>query len=212
MSFTCGKIPHIWKTKNQMYIPEYTSNDAKTALDNLPKKKSKIFIKIDGSCGAIIKKDGKWTIYQRFFDEKNILKDDCKNYIYTGKNRFYLKPLDKIGESEKNIQIIEELYSSLNTTNKKLDKDFYTIEIAGPNFNRTPGLDCNSIIFHEDQEIKMLVSVMDNCEDWFDFFRNFFEEYPCEGLIICYKNYFYKIHAHKIDKLFSKNYKPPNKL
>jgi hypothetical protein len=200
MTFRCTKINHIWKVKDNIYTDEFFNSHAESAFKS---GEAKIYNKIDGSCGAIIKTNNIWTIYQRYFDEKNKLKYNLSDgYIHIQK-KYFLRRLDRKQKYLKLQNIVDQLYNIVDNSN--LDKDYYSIELVGPDFNKTPNVFENQFILHEDQMVDLKFNSKQDLNEYF--LKN-----PSEGLIICYKSRFWKIHSSKINPELSKDYIKPKTL
>lgn len=238
MSFNGGKQGHIFKTEkdasggdsdNAMtYIAEWNCPESKEAMFALRTGHAQARRKIDGSCGAIIRgPDGRWNIYQRFDDKKNRFKngteipvgyihlpdgENTKVYSYQAEHthhRYYFKLLDRVQKSKGEQSIVNSLYSVVDRDDVKLEKDYYSVELVGPNFNSTPGMSKNGIALHEAQEIAVKIPELDEPNDWFIWFKEYFKAHRDEGLIISYKGRYWKIHGYKFCPDLPKDYMLP---
>jgi len=199
--FYCTKINHIWKVKDNIYTSEFFNKDAELAFKSAD---TKVYNKIDGSCGAIKRINNTWVIYQRYFDEKNKFRNNIPDGYIHIQNKYFLRPLSRVQNTIGWQKIVDRLYHTVDNTNN-LDKDYYSIELIGPNFNKTPNVIENTFILHKDQILNIQFN---NKKD----LQEFFTKNPSEGLIIFHKGRFWKIHSSKINPTLSKNYLIPKFL
>lgn len=234
--FTTGKMEHIFQfepmgKRNLKYTPNYTSDEAKEALNNF----EKIYMKIDGSCGALIRTKDGWRIYNRFDDSKNKFKGEVpEGYIalpqggnsdrYEG-HRYYLRllavPVPPEGGKLKGedafvyllYQRVFELEKNGELTNLP---DFNSIELVGKNFNNTPGVVGNGIVLHSEQTIELPTQERPKSpEEWLKFLSTVFQpkesDICMEGVVLEYRGKWWKIRAEHICD-GKKAYLPPKLL
>lgn len=230
MTFNCDKMRHIFLTEN-----EVDSDNAKTyqqvwlceeTQELMTSGKAKFYRKIDGSCGALVKNGDSYDIYQRYDDKKRKFKDQelPEGYIKipSGENsvrrefeknwvnhHYFLRKLSREPENKTDKRINQGLYQVLAETKTDLTKDFYSVELVGPNFNRTPGMEKNSIAIHEFQKTPVEIPTFQTIPEWFAFFTDYFTNHRDEGLIVEYKNRYWKIHGYKFCPQLPKNYDIP---
>jgi hypothetical protein len=227
------------------YISEWFCPEAEEVAKGLYDGSTRVYTKIDGSCGALIRgEDGRYEIWQRFDDKKNrfqngekiepgyrklpdVLGVDSGNpsvYRNTGitTHRYYLKHLPRNPEGKFEKRIAKELYGVLDQTIANLDRDFYSVEIVGVNFNRTPGVEGNSIAVHSRQQTTL--ENLPTCDTsqagvkaLQDYLRVYFtRDVPegflnAEGLIFEHQGVYWKVRSDKVTKVaeMKKAYKPP---
>jgi hypothetical protein len=219
------------------YLCEYTCEEAKQALEGLVYGTSTAKRKIDGSCGLIQRSNGVWTIYQRYDDKKNKISSEehlPENYINLPKgenpdtyksdyrnrhnnenplHHYYFKRIERNPPSVGEKKISDSVYSIVDNMTRVLDKDIYSVELVGPNFNRTPTCEKNGIALHEDQVILHNDFPKENtCESWHTWLFDYFSTFPDEGIIVCHKNKYWKIHSNKFLQNLRGNYSAPNLL
>lgn len=225
MSFNGGKQLHIWKTDKDTdsdtaitYLPEWTSEESQQAMLALRTGEATIKRKIDGSCGAIIRRpDGRWDIYQRYDDKKDKFKDGIpEGYIPLpeGQNgqvqhHYYFKLLERVQKKKGEQLIVRSLYEAVDRTETKLTKDYYSVELVGPNFNKTPGVLTNGIALHEKQDVQITFPLLNTPQEWFVWLKNYFSIYRDEGLIVSHKGRYWKIHGYKFCPELPKDYTLP---
>jgi hypothetical protein len=233
MAFNGGKQGHIWKTEEKdgdiakFYIAEWSCPEAQEAMKSLPTGQAKIYRKIDGSCGAIIRgEDGKWNIYQRYDDKKDKFKngipegyialpdgENTKVYSYQEghhtHHHYYFRLINRVQKSKGEQAIAKSLYNIMDNPELKLEKDYYSVELVGPNFNSTPGVDKNGICLHEAQIPDVYVPSFDTPEQWFVWMEYYFKNYRDEGLIVCHNGRYWKIHGYKFCPKLPKDYRKP---
>jgi len=237
MSFNGGKMRHIFRTDKDgdadsamVYTPDWFCPEAESAMCALGTGEAKMYRKIDGSCGALIKKDDQWTIYRRYddkkgkYDETNLPEglialppgENTKVYHYEQEmfsHHYFFQEIKRVDPNKAPIldkkgrpkpQPAEEkislcLYEIVDRMSPTLTKDFYSIELVGPNFNRTPGVDTNSIALHEAQEIPtpQELEPLKTPEEWFAWLKAYFLVNRDEGLIISHLGRYWKIHGYK---------------
>jgi hypothetical protein len=235
MAFNGGKQGHIWKTEKDAdadsamtYVTKWVCDESKAAMFALRTGEAKLYRKIDGSCGAIIRgNDGLWNVYQRYDDKKNKFKDgteipngyiklpdgeNTKVYKYQenhGRHRYYFKLLNRVQKSKGEQSIVDALYNVVDRDDLKLDKDYYSVELVGPNFNSTPVVLKNGIALHEAQVVTVKIPELDTLEEWFAWMKEYFTAYRDEGLIVSHKGRYWKIHGYKFCPDLPKNYTLP---
>lgn len=236
--FNCGKMRHIFATERgkdsddaMTYLPQWFCEESKEALLAVAKGEAKVYRKIDGSCGALVRnpETGKFDIYQRFDDKKNKFLDGTAipdGYIRlpAGENTkvegfetnliqhcYYLK---KLNVTDKPVKINAPLFAALAKVEEDgksvLEKDFYSVELVGPNFNRTPGVETNGIAVHCFQTVSsdVVFPQLDDFDQWFAWFKEYFTNHRDEGLIVEHKGRCWKIHGYKFVDL-PKKYDAP---
>lgn len=227
MSFNGGKQLHIFKTEKDLsgdsdgamtYVSEWNCDESKDAMFGLRTGESQVRRKIDGSCGAIIRSsDGKWNIYQRYDDKKNRFKDGVPDgYIHLpdGKNiscqhRYYFRLINRVQKSKGEQSIADTLYAVVDRKDLKLENDYYSVELVGPNFNSTPGVAKNGIALHDAQFVPVLIPNLDDPNNWFIWLQKYFATCRDEGLVISHKGRYWKIHGYKFCPNLPKNYALP---
>jgi hypothetical protein len=243
--FNCGKMKHIFLTEGKVrgdgreidaddamsYLPEWSCPEAKHAIDSLVTGDAKLYVKIDGSCGALIREaDGSYTIYQRYDDKKHKFKDGIpEGYIpvpnennlgiYNGggcTHRYFLKKLSRKPDAKFERKIADQLYKIVDAAieSKRLpDKDFISVELVGENFNRTPGVIGNSIAVHSQQKFPWQIDSMNTPEQWLGLMKNYFlgtkSGVLFEGFIVEHKGMCWKIRSDKLCPGIAKSYLPP---
>lgn len=88
--FNSGKMSHIFQIRDNLYLPDFTNDEAKKALEN-----GRFFYKIDGQNGAIIKEEnGDLLLVTRYDDKKGKLNplELPKGYLSLseGNNRLHM--------------------------------------------------------------------------------------------------------------------------
>jgi len=208
--FTTGKMEHIFEFdqpgKKAMYLPKYTSQEAEEAMNSF----ERMYMKIDGSCGALIRNDkGEFDIYARFDDTKKKFRDDDGKFTipegylplpeggnsakYEG-HRYYLRKLNRPVETdEKGAPIklkgedvfVAQLYKSLDEADPQelsLLPDFNSIELVGKNYNQTPGVVGNGIALHSQQRLDIKFPEKQSPEEWLENLRTLMESE--EGIVM----------------------------
>lgn len=233
-NFNGGKMQHLFavprEQKHRFYLPEFVSKEAEAALCS---GKARFFLKIDGSCGALIREKGTWTLYQRYDDAKNRFKEsglpanhiplpqDCENkadregHHYSFRRLARPVPGSKLKGEDK---WVAELYAALDVA--KLDDlpDFNSVELVGPNYNRTPGVARNNLALHSEQVLEKAPPVLDSAEAWLLWLEKFFapagDAVLHEGLVLEHEGRWWKIRADNIASLakLRKQYLPPASL
>lgn len=225
--FNCGKMEHIFLFDGKMYKPEFFSEEAAEAI-----AKGRFFIKIDGSCGALIRnKEGVFEIYNRYDDSKGKFEGKApEGYLpllegkntgqYRGHN-YYLRLLKRPDEKAPGVKLNKEekmilsLYKRLDELDLSHLPDFNSIELVGKNFNKTPGVEDNGIALHSDQEIRIAgLHRLKNAQDFLEFFSGFLmgrgDEIYYEGLVIEHEGRWWKIRTeHLVEGKRVKAYDPP---
>jgi len=226
------------------YIPEWFCDEAREAMMAVSNGEATVYRKIDGSCGALVRNsNGTFDIYQRFDDKKNKFKDGTEipeGYIRLpdGENtnvpkyeenfmqhRYYFKLIPLKHKSKGEQKISDSLYKHVQdlciiaSKDAQVSQDFHSIELVGPNFNRTSGVVENNIAVHSQQLVDHDV-VFPKCEtpeEWFVWLTMYFTDttshkYPTlrdEGLIIEHKGRYWKIHGYKFGPDLPKEYRKP---
>jgi len=133
-------------------------------------------VKIDGACGMVkMGEDGRYHLYERQdVGEKGVPADQQDKYVplppgsceqsYSStdprgrekKHAYYFRRVQREeGEARsKNYKKVwEPLYAIVDRAQAdgKLVKPYYTCELVGPNFQRTPGVEVNGVALHEMQ-------------------------------------------------------------
>ena len=188
------------------YVGSWSSEEAHEAL-TLPN--SSLFVKIDGSCGLLVRDPsdgGRWKIYQRYDDKKNKFEDGksipdgyikCPggqnplSYQFIGgytKHSYYMKLLERKPKGKTEFKINSELYKIVD--GKVLDGNYISIELCGKNFNQTPGVVENTIALHRDQTLAEPLKrpSEDTSDAWKTVLIDYFTRYPCEGIIVRHPN------------------------
>jgi len=226
--FNCGKMLHIFKTEKgdkdgddaMSYTPEWLSPEAEQVMAGLFSAETKVYRKIDGSCGAIIRGlDGSWTIYQRYDDKKGKIEEKelvTGEYIPLpeGENerrRYYLRRIDRKQQGKNLQKMADELYRILDRYGRSLSSDYYSVELVGKNFNATPNVEGLSFALHCDQEIHPEFPRMTTPEEWLIWLKDFFSHHRDEGLILVHRGKYWKIHGYKFNPN-KKDYMAPNLL
>ena len=256
--FNCCKMKHIFLTEGAAraaperreaggrevdaddaasYLLEWSCQEAKEAMHAIRTGEAKVYIKIDGSCGALVREaDGSYTIYQRFDDKKNKFKNGTEipeGYIaapgggnlglYNGggaTHRYFLKKLSRKPEAKFEKKIADPLYKIVDAAveGKRVpDKDFVSVELVGENFNRTPGVVGNGIAVHSQQEFPWHIDPMDIPVQWLTWLKNHFApgegfvpvKVIYEGLIVEHMGRCWKIRSDKLWQGTPKAYEPP---
>lgn len=211
--FNGGKMMHIFTISNNLYTPNFYSNEAKEALEN-----GRFFVKIDGSNALLKKVDGVWYLYSRYDDGKRkinrdvlpsntILLPEGKNidqynsgnkehaYFYQLRSRPLPEDKGKLAKINRNLYRIvdEEMKGFL----EELKEDYITVELVGQKFNATPGVMAQcGIAPHSSQTIDV--------EKQFRTFigmKDYLLNQKCiEGLVIEWKGVYWKIRSNCFDK------------
>ncbi len=201
---------HVWKTDKKTYFPEWFSDDACKAMSGLNCGKSRAFRKIDGSCGAIMRDNSSspWKVYQRYDNRKGKYNEPFPvSFIPIPDKKGCDYLLREISKDDKNMG---SLYDSINTTEAKLDKNFYSVELVGNNFNKTPGVVNNWIAIHEHQKVLVDFPCLTTIDEWFDWMKDYFTTHHDEGLVIEHNGCYWKIHGSKFcPNLHKKSYELP---
>lgn len=191
MGFNGGKMYHIFKIVNNLYINEFHSEEAKQAF-----LKGTFYIKVDGANGYHL--DG--VLYERYDDRKGKLDPDnlpegiiCipegnNPSKYEGHSYYYSK-LDKNTSSKKLKKLYTQLYDKLDEEEEKNG----TIELVGPNFQQTPGFTENMIINHTTLYFEF------PHERTFENVKKFLLDGFEEGIVIEHKGKYWKIRANVFD-------------
>lgn len=95
--FNCGKMTHIFKTQNssseidddeskeKKYYPLF-NDDSLDFLKGILSGETKVYTKINGSCGMIKRKNNIWTLYQRYDKTIKMNKDKKEKTIYSNED------------------------------------------------------------------------------------------------------------------------------
>jgi len=230
--FNCGKMEHIFtfSEDGKRYLPQFASKEAEEAL-----KSGKFFIKVDGSCGALVREKEGWTLYNRFDDTKNKFEGKAPDGFLPlpkGENQdkyqghsYYLRKLRRpqLGEKLKGEdKFVSKLYAHLDNLEKRgvlADlPDFSSIELVGKNFNGTnlgPGQGENGITLHSAQILDISRELGSerpkNAELWLEWLVSFLEKEGVllhEGLVVENNGRWWKIRSEYICK-GKKRYLPP---
>lgn len=111
-------------------------------------------------------------------------------------------------------QITRDLYNILdNAPTDHLRDPYYSVELVGPNFNRTFGVGFNTFAIHELQKPKIdHFPSLDTPDEWFAWLTDYFTKHRDEGLIISHLGRYWKIHGSKFVPDLPKNYEMPEVL
>lgn len=214
-----------------VYLPEWFCDEAKEAMNALGKG-AEMYRKIDGSCGAILRgSDGRFTIYQRYDDKKGKIKDGDlplgminlplgeNTQVYgfeteMHKHRYFFREIPRVdlkkgSKITGNDKISLGLYKIVDREDLKLEKDFYSVELCGPNFNRTPGVSENGIALHEMQKVQIETPTLETPSEWFVWLTEYFTANRDEGIIVSHRGRYWKIHGYKFCPNLPKDYKLP---
>jgi hypothetical protein len=95
---------------------------------------------------------------------------------------------------------------------------FYSVELVGPNFNRTANVPTNAIALHSAQEVEHKFGDHPlNPAECFSELSVYFADADRgslrdEGLIVEHHGRYWKIHGYKFHPDLAKNYRPPKML
>lgn len=228
--FNGGKMEHIFEFvspggKKAMYAPKYTSEAAAKALNS---PDAKWYMKVDGSCGALVKGKEGWEIYSRFDDTKKQFKESLPDgYIslpesgnqwkYEG-HRYYLRHLPRPVAPEEGKKLkgeavfVDDLYRYLDKCDLSGLPPFVSVELVGKNYNRTPGVEGNKIAVHAHQKLEVKTQHRTE-EEWLQFFPTFFApegKVLMEGVVIEHRGTCYKLRSdHVCEHRMPREYRAP---
>ena len=238
--FNGGIMVHIFSTNlgkdrdpddAATYVDTWFSEETHEALTS---PDSKFFVKIDGSCGMLVRdpKDGQWQIYQRYDDKKNKFEDgesipegymkvpvgvNPLSYQFTHgrvKHSYYMKLLDRNPKGKTETHIHRNLYAIVDAR-KDLEGDYLSVELCGRNFNQTPGVGEFAIALHSAQTLvePLRRPDADTVEGWKAVLVDYVTRFPCEGIIVRHPNgKYYKILSRLLGVDHKKQYLPPKCL
>lgn len=230
MTFNGGKMVHIFRTNlgkdhdpddSASYLDEWNDDEAFEALTS---PESTMFVKINGSCGMLVRDEEAktWKIYQRYDDKKDKFKEgkevpsdyiQCPNpagpnptqYKYKNgyvQHRYYFKHLDPNAKGKTEQQINRALLRIVESNQHKLDSalPYISVELCGRNFNKTPGVPEIGIAVHDYQRlVEPLQRPADerNPAEWKQALIAYVTKFPCEGLVVRHPNgRYFKILSH----------------
>jgi len=211
MSFNGGKMQHIFRLEDNLYVKQTESTKAHDALVN-----GNFYVKIDGSNHLLVKaSDGQWQVYERYDDRKGkldesklpegyiSLPDGGNPVLYQSKQQkhhyFYkLIPRPAPDAKGKLAKLNSQIYQLLDLKKKfldSLDRKIFTVELVGQKFQKTPGVDAPvDIAIHFMQTVEVSI------ERTFDALKNFLEQVCCEGLVVVHQGTFWKVRSNCFDK------------
>ena len=189
------------------YETTFESDETRSAL-----LKGKCYLKIDGSCGLLVKKqDGTYTLYRRR-DTRGKPKTDNMIELPVGKNSatfhdhtYYMIEMDPTSSNKGEAALAKTYYDILERNKDKLTDDYYSIELIGPQINKTaPEGATPGIVIHKWQVADVTFQERTDAE-LYEQIRTYFSQNCVEGLIIEYNDVYYKLHAIKFaDSLWTK--------
>jgi hypothetical protein len=202
-AFNGGKMMHIFEfdETTKMYAPREASKDAAVALQH-----GRMFYKIDGSNGMIIRADGDTLLaFQRLdtrgrpIPERCTRLPSCHNVdTYKGHSYCY-EPItaNVTGKKEKKrneamLAVVEKHTDYLSSLGETV-----SIEWVGNKFNKTPGVPVDvAIAIHSEQVCEEII------DRSYEGMRSFFLEadLPTEGLILEFQGKYWKVRADCFDR------------
>ena len=219
MSFNGGKMQHVLLPRHAVVDAKYDGDDdsalySANAIENWQEifENGEWFRKVDGSCGAIRRRNGRFEIYSRYDDKRNTYRDGIPDTVIqlpasaenaqtyeskSGTHRYYfvLCPRPEEGDKTKMAKMWRKLYDIVDSAlPAEVEDDWIrTAELVGPHFNRTPGVSEDGIALHSEQKMDKPDVHFETLQEWFDWFQNFFSTECQEGIVIKHGNRFYKI-------------------
>lgn len=226
--------------KERKYYPLF-NNGSLDFLKGILTGETKIYIKINGSCGMIKRKDysSKWSLYERY--DKSFEKSENKSYSNEDALLEGLIPLNEVGNPSRygnNIKhnyflreiprsktketitpqklINYSLYKILDSKEfSELKENEYSVEIVGNNLDGIHDVCRSNIAIHSDQEIKLIFDrKLNTACDWFMYFSNLFFVSRIEGLVFIKNNIAMKLLNHNFKyncDIHDKNCEDPKK-
>jgi hypothetical protein len=201
--FNGGKMAHIFEFDKDtgLYAETIASAEAEAAL-----QRGKVFYKIDGSNGMLIRgKNGELTTFQRLDTRGRPTPEVCVSLpqgpnadVYEGHSYCY-KPISANVEGKKAKKMNQAM---LDLVDKYKDHllcygEFVSIEWVGAKFNKTPGVP---------HDIAIAIHVDQSCNEEFDHcyegLRNLLlrADTPIEGLIFEFSGVYWKVRADCFDR------------
>ena len=215
--FNGGKMFHIFDIENGQYTNEFTSEEAKLALEL-----GDFYIKIDGSNHMIKLIKGGFYIFARYDDKKGGLTEEdfesgmfinlgpgnISSYVSdNGKkvinHKYVYRIVERVEPDDKGkaAKLVRKMYACLErATHLPIFKgmregDQLTFEAIGTKFNKTPGCDEEvAIALHASQTV-----YFDEARS-FEGVQKFLKENCCEGLVVDLNGKFFKIRSNLFDK------------
>jgi hypothetical protein len=199
-TFNGGKMQHIFKLVDNLYVDEFYSEAARAAL-----VKGSACVKVDGANHMVVKSDSGITLYQRF-DSKSgecpegyiDLPDGKNESRYTSRERshaYFYKPVDL--ETGKLRRIFAALVDQAAGYLDAKPFGQYSVEVVGRKFQKTPGIDKDAALaFHADQCLHLEPQVRS-----YQGLRSYLLDQVCiEGVVLEHEGIFWKVRSNCFEK------------
>ena len=207
MEFNGGKMAHIFKLVDNLYVKEFSEEGAESAFLH-----GRYYVKVDGANHMIIKNsDDEVELYARYDVGEREMPATCipipagKNgmtYVSRQKTHtYYYKPTRYIeGKLAKVYDILQR--AAADYVNDK-PPGHYSVEVVGRKFQNTPGVDCDGALAVHSQQT---ISVDQELRTFTNIRRYLLEAVCIEGVVVEHEGRFWKIRSNCFDKdcLFEK--------
>jgi hypothetical protein len=184
----------------------------------------KYYHKIDGGNGLLIYQDSdmRYYLFKRF-DNKTFKSNNKSNIVIENTvevpnklnpsvyetngciHKYYQELVPREKERKNKLdQALILIYKDIDLAHKsgRFMQDgklipVISVELVGPNYSKTPGVSVTTLAIHNEQIPNNLNLVEFNSNlQFYEFLKDYFSKVTCEGLVICYKNKYYKILAN----------------
>ena len=195
-TFNGGKMQHIFRLVDNLYVDEFSSDAAQAAL-----KSGIACVKVDGANHMVTKTDSGITLYQRY-DSKSghrpggfiDLPDGKNESRYTSQQQthaYFYKPVEL--ETGKLRRTYAALVDQVAEHLRAQPCGHYSVEVVGHKFQKTPGVDRDAALaFHAEQCLQLQPSVRS-----YQGIRSFLLTQVCiEGIVLEHEGVFWKVRSN----------------
>ncbi len=224
-AYDCGRVLDVFASpeRDAPYTAEYLCDEAKAAIEAMQSGEALVYRLIHGVCGALFynEDEKQYEIWQRYHDEKNKFADGTKipdgyRPLPPGKNntseytshlppaRLYLRHMPRTAKRRSGAGLTAAMYRVVDqaVAEGKLTKPFYSVELVGPSFGGTAGVDTDTLVIHQHQHFTKL-TIPDHLgepKQWLEWLTEFFAQHNDKGLIINNQGLCWKVNAHKLKR------------